>query len=154
MATVIDTNVWVAAAGVAEQADATCVLKCQQLLESLRSSETLAVDSRHAILDEYFRQIPRGTEPDLVLRELLRRSDRIEYRSCPCDARGRWQLPGALACLDPSDRKFVAVALTYDPPAGLCNALDSDWREASGALTACGVPVRELCPDCLRTADG
>ena len=58
-------------------------------------------------------------------------------------------MPPALRCRDPSDRKFAAVALTYDPPAPILNAVDGDWSQCAGACGAVGLVIEELCPETL-----
>jgi predicted nucleic acid-binding protein len=47
--------------------------------------------------------------------------------------------------LDPSDRKFLAIALSSG--AEIVNALDTDWYEQKGLLAGLGVEVRQLCPE-------
>ena len=51
-----------------------------------------------------------------------------------------------LASFDPSDRKFVAVALAGPQPAGVLNAVESDWWDHREALERNGVHVEFLCP--------
>ncbi len=46
--------------------------------------------------------------------------------------------------LDPSDRKFLAVAVKAG--AAILNATDSDWDEQSALLERLGVPLEQLCP--------
>ena len=46
--------------------------------------------------------------------------------------------------LDPSDRKFLAVAVVAQ--AEILNATDSDWSEQEALTSDLGVSVRQLCP--------
>ena len=46
--------------------------------------------------------------------------------------------------LDPSDRKFLAVAVVAQ--AEILNATDSDWSEQEALTSDLGVRVRQLCP--------
>lgn len=50
-----------------------------------------------------------------------------------------------LEAFDPSDRKFVAVALTHQDRPAILNATDSDWWKFKDALLANGVIVRFVC---------
>jgi hypothetical protein len=124
MAVVIDTNVWAVAAGITEQADEDCI--------------------------EYFRRLPENSPQCRTLGQLIHRADRIEYRECHRDPSGEWPLPDCLAPLHHKDRKFAAVALTYDPPAPIYNAVDEGWRHCKDATDEAGLEVNELCPQCLR----
>ena len=45
---------------------------------------------------------------------------------------------------DPSDRKFLAVAVVAN--AAVLNAVDSDWSEHEALMEDLGVNVEELCP--------
>ena len=45
---------------------------------------------------------------------------------------------------DPSDRKFLAVAVVAE--AEILNATDSDWSEQEALMRVLGVKVRQLCP--------
>lgn len=57
-------------------------------------------------------------------------------------ARGFEELPKNT--FDPSDRKFLAVAVAAK--AVVLNATDSDWGEQRALTGKLGVEVRELCP--------
>ncbi len=52
----------------------------------------------------------------------------------------------ALSGFDPSDQKFVAVALASGKNPPILNAVDSDWWIHQVALNAAGVNVEFLCP--------
>jgi preprotein translocase subunit SecA len=54
-----------------------------------------------------------------------------------------------LRYFDPSDRKFVAVAIQSINSPVILNATDNDWREHGEALNKY-VNIEELCPNCLR----
>lgn len=47
--------------------------------------------------------------------------------------------------LDPSDRKFLAVAVVTG--AAILNATDSDWEEQASLMECLGVDVCQLCPE-------
>jgi len=146
---VVDTNVWMAASGLTEQADPPCATACLDALERLRDADTLALDAQRQIENEYFDNLPRQSFSHMLLGELLA-SGRIEFKACDWSSEGIALVPPTLADLDPSDHKFAAVALTYDPPAPIYNAVDTDWCECAAGLAAAGLEVIELCPQCLR----
>jgi len=153
MALVVDTNVWVVAAGRAA-VGAACETTCISALSDLAERGTLAVDMDHQILGEYHSNVPPGTLPDVLLRGMLRVAGRVEYRQCRWERAGVAVVPDCLRDLDPSDRKFAAVALTYMPPAPILNATDTDWQQCAAGVREAGLAVRELCPDELRSGSG
>jgi len=53
----------------------------------------------------------------------------------------------SLEKFDPSDRKFVAVALTHHAQPAIANAVDSDWRNYELALKEHGIELNFLCPE-------
>lgn len=55
----------------------------------------------------------------------------------------------SLAGFDPSDRKFVAVALAHPHRPAIANAVDSDWRNYESVLAEHGIKVEFLCPELL-----
>ena len=58
------------------------------------------------------------------------------------DHRGFEELP--VNDFDPSDRKFLAVAVVADTV--VLNATDSDWEEHADLMNELGVEVDQLCP--------
>ncbi|HSU82609.1 MAG TPA: hypothetical protein VLR69_09330, partial [Thermoanaerobaculia bacterium] len=54
-----------------------------------------------------------------------------------------------LAAFDPSDRKFVAVAVASGEQPEILNASDTDWWHHREALSRHGVEVRFLCPQLM-----
>ena len=146
MAIVVDTNVWVVAADAHSGASADCVIRAAlRLLELYTSDEVLAVDMDHGILSEYHDNIPEGSLPRRILNQLQGQAGRISYRSVRLDADGHAVVPRCLARLDPNDRKFAAVALTFRPPARILNAADRHWQECAAACVEAGLSVEELC---------
>jgi len=72
---------------------------------------------------------PRETEPD-------------SFDEFPDDER--------LQSFDPSDRKYVAVALGSGLKPVVVNAVDPDWAEHFTALQETGLRIRFLCPQHVR----
>jgi hypothetical protein len=147
MAVVVDTNVWVVAAGSSPEAGPECVDACASRLLALESSETLAVDSDYRIFREYYDNLPVNSAQVQLLNRLQQTG---RYDPCLCEweagAPGVAVVPDVLRCLDPNDRKFAAVALTFRPPARILNAADRHWQECAAACVEAGLPVEELCP--------
>jgi hypothetical protein len=145
---VIDTNVWVMPDREIHTLDTlplvACAETCREWLMALRTGENQAVvDDTYTIVGEYRRNLRQGGFGEKILNELMK-TGRLIYRSAS-------QLPGELGPehFDPSDQKFVAVALASDPPDPIVNAVDSDWSEHRAALKQAGLTIIELCPDCI-----
>ena len=72
--------------------------------------------------------------------------DRVQVTASCDDRRGFKELPPN--AFDPSDRKFLAVAVVAK--AVVLNATDSDWEEHAPLMEDLGVVVNQLCPDVNR----
>jgi hypothetical protein len=153
----VDTNVCVVANGLAPQASDDCRLRCIALLDSVRRESTLLVDSLELILEEYLDNLSVTGQPgpgDAFLKWLWDNQGyadilvRIPIHQAP-PPQYFVEFPRAdnLVGFDPSDRKFVAVAIAsgLNPP--IHNAVDSDWWRYGEPLAANGVRVVNICPD-------
>ncbi len=147
---VVDTNVGIAANGDAD-VDPTCQLACVDRLEHAMKNGVVAVDDRGHIFEEYRTHFSFAGGPgmgDVFFKHVHDRQHRgARVRRFPItplsdDSRGFEELPENT--LDPSDRKFLAVAVVAR--AVVVNATDSDWGEAGDLLQNLGVDVEELCP--------
>jgi len=155
---VVDSNVLIAANGKSEQANDACVEKCIDVLLEVRTATSLALDDGDEILAEYARYCSHSGQPG-VGDEFFRWAFDNQYTSCHRihltidEDRVYQEFPDTpdLERFDRSDRKFVATALGCVPTATIYNAVDSDWSQSAPALAAAGVPVIELCPDCLKS---
>ncbi len=156
---VVDTNVLVVANDRnASQALPKCIMACVWALQDIQRRGRIVLDDGWAILREYQRQARSVGQPgvgDVFLKWVLtnqanparcrwvsitRVSDAPEtYAEFPNDPN--------LAGFDPSDRKFVAVALVYGDNPPILNAVDSDWWDYREPLTAAGVRIEFLCPE-------
>ncbi|WP_420455961.1 hypothetical protein [Rubrivirga sp.] len=157
MIRLVDTNVLhVANDGTGETYGPACVLACTRLLRDIQSCGVLALDDRFEILREYRQNASEAGQPgvgDAFLKWAL--SNEYTDGRCtrvaitPHRRRGWEEYPDAadVAGFDPSDRKFVAVALAHPARPPIHNATDSDWREHDEALTGHGVTVVYECPD-------
>lgn len=154
---VVDTNVGKVANEDHPGASPGCVIACTDLLEKIRNGEALVViDGGWEILREYERNLSSSGQPgpgDAFLKWLHQnlsnpnRCERVPLE--PDERRGYRQFPEDpdLDGFDPSDRKFVAVALASRNRPAIANAVDSDWWEHREALAKAGVRAEDLCPD-------
>lgn len=156
---VMDTNVAITANGKSH-AHKNCVLTCTKELERIRNECCVVIDYEWDILKEYMNQLNSSGQPgpgDVFLKWLL--SNRQNPNHCsmvritPHNERGYAEFPNApdLANFDPSDRKFVAVALATDeqPPPSILNASDTDWWHHRLELGRHGIQIDFLCPDLM-----
>lgn len=162
---VIDTNVGVAANGRdCPQADIACRLACieklKECVEILNNKKRgyVIVDSSNEIFMEYkscfnFKGQPgTGDMFFKVLNERLFSTKNCEQVTISKNENwGYEEFPHDedLRDFDPSDRKFVAVAIQSQNSPVILNATDSDWRKYEKALKKY-VNIEELCPNCLR----
>jgi hypothetical protein len=164
MKLIVDTNVAVVANGRerSPQASPSCVLTCVGRLRDLQLRHTLVLDDGWRILREYFRELSPTGQPgvgDAFLKWVLtnqanpRRCEQIHIT--PRDATrpdGEFcEFPDdpALGGFDPSDRRFVALAVAHAEHPPILNAVDTDWWPYRAALAGHGVQVDFLCSDAM-----
>jgi hypothetical protein len=156
----MDTNVAIVANGRSPQAGDHCVNTCIKTLLALRERQRLLLlDDLGLILEEYRRYLSPSGQPgsgDAFFKWLWDNQGNPKYcrqvRITPMDDPRRFEeFPddGELARFDPSDRKFVAVAIASleNPP--ILNAADNDWWDYREALRRHGVEIRFLCPELM-----
>ena len=148
---VVDTNVAIAANRRKTHADLQCQRSCVERLAAVVKEETIAIDDAGLIFEEYARHLRRSGQPgvgDLFLKHVFdhqyqpARVRRVTLRRSTDARRGFEELPENT--FDPSDRKFLAVAVVAR--AVVLNATDSDWDEQTVLLNQLQVQVRQLCP--------
>lgn len=157
-AVVVDTNVPVVANGASPQADARCVVRCAEaVLSIVRGESQLVLDDGDAIFREYLDNLHLAGQPGIGDRFLKWVFDhRFQPNRCLLIRVSEACQPGTrrfrefpsdpdLEGFDPSDQKFVAVAIASacDPP--VLNAVDSDWWEYERILARHGVRVVFVC---------
>jgi len=150
---VVDTNVPKAANGGDKiNVDADCQEACVDRLESLVCSEIITIDKGGLILDEYSNHFSFSGKPgigDMFFKYLFdnqynhNRINQVEIHESDDEHIGFEELPKNK--LDPSDRKFLAVAVKAE--AIIINATDSDWMEQHSLMKKLGVEVCQLCPE-------
>jgi len=160
IARVIDTNVLVVANQKSPQANLKCVIATIELLEQARQ-QIVVIDQGMEIFKEYNKHCSLSGQPGLgdaffkhlhqnqanpnrceIVTITPRLDDNTNYNEFPNDPN--------LAAFDPSDRKFVAIALISTNQPTIFNAVDGDWPTYETALSANGVRVITLCPDCCK----
>ena len=156
---VVDTNVLVVANGGHAHASAACRLASINALRALLSEGRIAVDAAGEILAEYKRYCNPKGQPgvgDAFFREILTnyagKVNRIElvkrldgtFVDFPDDA--------DLAQFDPSDRKFVAVAVVANAP--VFNSTDRGWLRHRVALDRNGIQIVFVCTEQLHLWEG
>ncbi len=160
MKVIVDTNVPLVANGAAPQASARCAAMCAQRLNAICTQDILVLDDCWYIINEYKHQLHSSGQPgfgDAFLKWVLTnwanplRCELIHLTlqddgQPGCDFVEYPQAP-TLADFDPSDRKFVAVAMEHPEHPPILNAADSDWWYHREALARHGVQVEFLCPD-------
>ncbi len=154
---VADTNVLVVADGRSAQASRACVAACAVRLQSItRGKAKIVLDEGWRILREYARNLSQtgqgGAGSSFFAWVLRNRSnaDRCELVTIhPTDMDGtdfaEFPEDPGLAAFDPSNRKFVAVALAHPDRPPILQAVDRRWWELRGILRRNGVSVEFLC---------
>ena len=148
---VVDTNVFIVAHGRDGNWDLTCQSTCVEMLEKICQDYVIVIDDAYHILGEYERALKQLEGAESISHKFFkhvhtkRGSNQVPLVSItpvPDEKRGFEQLPKNE--LDPSDRKFLAVAV--EAQAEIVNATDSDWSEQGELTSRLGVTVRQLCP--------
>lgn len=156
---IVDTNVPLVANDAAPQASASCIAICARKLDEIRKQHVLVLDDDWHIINEYTNNLRSSGQPgagDAFLKWVLtnrdnpRRCSRVHLTPGGAqDEQDFAEFPRdpALTGFDPSDRKFVAVAVAHGEHPPILNAHDSDWWEYRQALAQYHVRVEFLCPD-------
>ena len=151
MTFVVDTNVAIAANGRKTHADEQCQLACVRKL-SLAAREVVAIDDTGLVLEEYRKHLNFSGMPgvgDVFFKHVFdnqfqdRRVRRVAVTPSEDGGRGFEELRRENT-FDPSDRKFLAVAVVAE--AIVLNATDSDWGEQRALLDELNVEVDQICP--------
>ncbi|MBL6706970.1 MAG: hypothetical protein ISQ06_12720 [Planctomycetaceae bacterium] len=134
---VVDTNVAVVANGRSEQAGPRCESASVQALRTAISS-VVCIDDSMLILSEYMNNLRMAGQPGVgdafmkwvfqnqAVRERVEQV-RITHSDGAPTSFEEFPTDHELNGFDPSDRKFVAVALASEHSPSVLNAVDSDW---------------------------
>ena len=149
---VIDTNVPIAANGSARADDTIsldCRLACVTFLSEVLARHTVVLDALGEVQSEYRVYLSPKGEPgvgDRFYREILMSSpDRVKRLELEKKGDGNFEnVPNEVTDnFDPSDLKFVALALKCNVPVSF--ATDSDWVNCRALLERHGVRLDALC---------
>jgi hypothetical protein len=153
---IVDTNVLLVASKKAPQASEICELTCEKYLQELMNTGVLVIDSQWLIIKEYMNKNSQSGQPsagDKFLKWVLlnhtnpNRCEKVVITQIAENDFAEFPRSQSLEKFDPSDRKFVAVALTHHAKPAITNAVDSDWRNYEKALAKYGIKVNFLCPE-------
>ena len=153
---VIDTNIPVVANGRGITVGAECVSKCQRMLLRLIKKYMIVIDGHGLILGEYKRRLSFSGQPgvgDYFFKWLFdnqfreKKCERVQVRYNPDDETNLDDFPdeSELNGFDPSDRKFVVVALGSKNRPKIMHATDRGWLRFEAALSAHGITIEHLC---------
>lgn len=150
---VVETNIAIAANGKSDHASLTCQLACIEFLDNLiRGTEKIAIDDIGLILEEYAKHLSYSGQPEVGdaffkhLNDLQYNGTKVHRTTVTPNRDNRTgfnELPQNK--MDPSDRKFLAVA--HVSGATIVNALDNDWHENKHEIEELGIVVLQLCPE-------
>ena len=157
---IFDTNVPMVANGLAGQASEACVEACIDTLVASQQHDVVLVDDGGLIFEEYQRYLAHKGQPgtgDAFFKWLWdNQANEAHCRRVPItpfpDLRGFLEFPDdpRLATFDPSDRKFIAVAVAAGSHPVIFNASDTDWWPARHVLAEHGVTVEFVCPELMQ----
>ncbi len=154
---VVDTNVPVVANGKSGQASPTCVATCaKRLVRFEAGDERLIIDSGWLIIREYKNNLSQTGQPgpgSSFLKWVLtnyanpQRCKQVAITPSLTIANSFDEFPNdpALSGFDPSDRKFVAVALAHAGCPPILQAVDRKWWNLRDDLERNGVSVEFIC---------
>lgn len=151
----IDTNVPLAANGKSSAGPA-CVLAAVQRIQQMQAHEILVLDTAFLILKEYQNKLSPTGQPGVGDAFLLwawrnhtnpRHCELVALELAEDGSFAAFPTAAELARFDPSDRKFVAAALTHHARPPIVNATDSDWHEHREALGRHGIQIEFVCPE-------
>ena len=167
-AIVIDTNVILVAKGISPQAWCICVTACQERLDQIiEGPEKIVIDNNRAILREYIDYLEdddstieariNGHFLNWFIRNYTNPEECVQVSITPTqDSRGFEEFPNdpALSGFDPDDRKFIAVAVSYEnfhqEKTPILQAVDSQWYGFREALAKNGLEIEFICEENIR----
>jgi hypothetical protein len=156
---IVDTNVLIVANGnLSPQASPQCVKNCVNYLRKIQENENnrIVLDDQWLIIKEYNNKVSSTGQPgvgDAFLKWVLtNQRNRKRCYFVPITPRGEntfeeFPQDSALANFDPSDRKFVVVALVHPEKPPILNAVDSDWKDYHQILASFGIIVKFICEE-------
>lgn len=155
---VVDVNVAIVANGRLSHADAACISACVAALINIHDNGRIVLDDSMRILSEYMDHLSMAGQPgigDAFMQWVWQnqavesRCERVLLKSNPDDPDVFSEFPADpdLQTFDPSDRKYVVVALGSQERPEVLNAVDTDWWVHREALERNGICIGFLCPE-------
>ena len=150
---VVDTNVAMVANGKST-AGAACTAECAKELSDVMNRGHVVIDDALLILNEYRANLNSAGQPgvgDRFYRWLLvnqfnvERCTRVRVTSTT-GGFAEFPVHEDLVSFDPSDRKFIAVAVAHPDKPCILQAFDSKWWPLRDVFSGCGVTIAFLCP--------
>jgi len=152
---VIDTNVLIVANNrESPQASYECIISCIKWLQSFEKSGILVIDNNWLIIKEYQNKVNSSGQPgvgDAFLKWILlnrsnpHRCEKVQITQIAEYEFKEFPKSESLQKFDPSDRKFVAVALTHPQRPAIANAVDFGWNIHKDPLSEHGIEIEFLC---------
>ena len=152
---VVDTNVAMVANGKST-AGAACTARCARELYDVEQRGHVVIDDGRLILDEYRANLNSSGQPGVgdrfyrwLLINLFNAERCTRVRITPTAEGSFMEFPAHrdLAGFDPSDRKFIAVAVAHEYKPCVLQAFDSKWWPLRTALEEAGITITFLCPE-------
>lgn len=147
---VVDTNVLIAANGTDAEWK-PIASSCANRLQAVMDGNIVCTDTPGLILSEYGNKLPsqsRSGFGDMFYLWLARNRFNTEYCQEVCitaKEAGFEEFPAlsqeVAAIIDPSDRKFIAVAHAHPEKPPILQATDSKWIGWKDALAAVGITI-------------
>lgn len=155
---IVDTNVPIIANG--HHGNPICVQQCVERLEGIVENGRVLIDIHFCILREYQRNLLGSRQlgvGDTFLKWLFVNQANVYFcTQVPitpiggsCNDIEEFPVDPDLLKFDPSDRKFVAVALASGENPSILNCSDPGWRDFDDALLRNGVTVDQICPQLM-----
>jgi hypothetical protein len=155
MTHIVDTNVALKANGPdpsvssePSKHELDCWDASERFLDSIRESGRIAMDESGYIWEEYKRHMRWGGQ--LGAGHLfLRWVNDHQWNPAHCNQIAMAPFPGdpALKGFDPSDQKFVQVALAHPERPPILVSADRVWPRFAAPLAAHGIRIEFLCPE-------
>lgn len=155
MRRVIDTNVLIVSNNrESPQASPECVISCIRWLQSFEKSGILVIDSNWSIIKEYQKKVSSSGQPGvgdaflkwiLINRSNSHRCELVKITQISEYEFVEFPKSDSLKKFDPSDRKFVAVALSHSQKPAIAVAIDRGWNRHQEALAEHGIDIEFLC---------
>lgn len=166
---IVDTNVPLTAITTEETIPAVCRRACVKIIGRILAGDILVVlDDQNEALREYRQQMYPDPNPSAGLASQflmylfnyqydLNRVRRVPIQKLEDGSYDPFPDDDELRTFDPSDRKWVAIAISFEnetsDKAAIVNATDSDWLHFEHTLQRLGIKIEFLCKDILKAKE-